>query len=200
MAFAGLGDNKEIGMNRLEYHDGFEASLRKYAPLAEKAGITSVITFSGPVFPDLNSEQGLRNTIVGLKRLAPIAADHGLTICMEPQNSKRDHPGYMCDTTAWGLEAVEAVGSPNAKLLYDVYHMQVTEGDVIETIRAHAQWFHHYHTGGAPGRHELDRKPGDILACRDVRYREHWFHRLCRPRIRSDKRTAGSADGGFCCL
>jgi hydroxypyruvate isomerase len=155
MAFAGLGDNKEIGLNRLEYHDGFEASLRKNAPLAEKAGITSVITFSGPVFPDLNSEQGLRNTIVGLKRLVPIAADHGLTICLEPQNSKRDHPGYMCDTTAWGLEAVKAVGSPNAKLLYDVYHMQVMEGDVIETIRTHAKWFHHYHTGGAPGRHEL---------------------------------------------
>jgi hydroxypyruvate isomerase len=114
-----------------------------------------VITFSGPVFPDLTGEQGLRNTIVGLKRLAPIAADYGLTICMEPQNSKRDHPGYMCDTTAWGLKAVEAVGSPNAKLLYDVYHMQIMEGDVIETIRTHASWIHHYHTGGVPGRHEL---------------------------------------------
>jgi hydroxypyruvate isomerase len=155
MAFAGLGDNREIGMNRLEYHDGFEASLRKNAPLAEKAGITSVIAFSGSLFPDLNSEQGLLNTIAGLKRLAPIAADHGLTICMEPQNSKRDHPGYMCDTTAWGLKAVEAVGSPNAKLLYDIYHMQIMEGDVIETIRSYAQWFHHYHTGGVPGRHEL---------------------------------------------
>jgi hypothetical protein len=74
MAFAGLGDNKRIGMNRLEYHDGFEASLRKNGPLAQKAGITSVITFSGQVFPDLNSEQGLRNTITGLKRLAPILA------------------------------------------------------------------------------------------------------------------------------
>jgi hydroxypyruvate isomerase len=155
MAFANLGDNKAIGMNRLEYHDDFEASLRKYGPLAEKAGISGVITFSGPFFPDLNSEQGLHNTIVGLKRLAPIAADHGLTICMEPQNSKRDHVGYMCDTTAWGLKAVESVGSPNVKLLYDVYHMQIMEGDVIETIRTHAQWFHHYHTAGVPGRHEL---------------------------------------------
>jgi hydroxypyruvate isomerase len=125
MAFAGLGDNKEIGMNRLEFHDGFESSLRKIGPLAEKAGITSVITLSGPVLPDLNSEQGLRNTIVGLKRLASIAADHPLTICMEPQNSKRDHPKYMCDSTAWDLKAVEAVGSPNAKLLYDIYHMQI---------------------------------------------------------------------------
>jgi hydroxypyruvate isomerase len=100
------------------------------------------------VFPDLNSGCGLRNTILGLKRLAPIAADYGLTICMEPQNDKQDHPGYMCNTTAWGLEAVD---SPNVKLLYDIYHMQIMEADAIETIRSHAQWFHHYHTGGVPG-------------------------------------------------
>jgi hydroxypyruvate isomerase len=156
MGWAGLGDNKAQGLNRIENHAGFEAALRQNAPRAARAGITSVITFSGPRAPDLNDEQGARNTILGLKRLAPIAATYGITICLEYQNSKREHPGYMCDHTPWGIRVVQETDSLNVRLLYDIYHMQIMEGDVIQTITTNAPWFHHYHTAGVPGRHELD--------------------------------------------
>jgi hydroxypyruvate isomerase len=85
-----------------------------------------------------------------------IAEDHGVTICLELLNSKRDHHDYMCDHTAWGVRVVQEVNSPNVKLLYDIYHMQIMEGDLIATIRANIQWIGHFHTGGVPGRHELD--------------------------------------------
>jgi hydroxypyruvate isomerase len=156
MAFAGLGDNKAQGLNRLEYHADFEAALRQNAPRAARAGITNVITFSGPRATDLNDEQGARNTVAGLKRLAPIAAEYGLTICLEYQNSKRDHPAYMCDNTPWGIRVAQETDSPNVRLLYDIYHMQIMEGDVIQTITTNAAWFHHYHLAGVPGRHEPD--------------------------------------------
>jgi hydroxypyruvate isomerase len=156
MAWADLGDNKAIGLNRIENHAGFEAALREHAPRAARAGIANVITFSGPRAPDLDDEQGARNTVLGLKRLAPIAADYGLTICLEYQNSKRDHPGYMCDRTPWGIRVVQETDSPNVSLLYDIYHMQVMEGDVIQTITTNGSWFHHYHMAGVPGRHEPD--------------------------------------------
>jgi hydroxypyruvate isomerase len=121
--------------------------------------VPNVITFSGnrggP--PErISDEEGARNTIAGLNRVKKIAEDHGVTICMELLNSKRDHPDYMCDHTAWGLRVVSEVNSPNVRLLYDIYHMQIMEGDLIETIRRNMQWIGHFHTGGVPGRHELD--------------------------------------------
>ena len=91
-----------------------------------------------------------------VNRIKKIAEDHGVTICLELLNSKRDHHDYMCDHTAWGVGVVQEVNSPNVKLLYDIYHMQIMEGDLIDTIRQNIQWIGHFHTGGVPGRHELD--------------------------------------------
>jgi len=152
--YAGGGEINNA-LNRVENHAAIEAAFRKNIPLAAKAGVPNVITFSG-LRNGLSDEEGARNTIAGLKRLKPIAEDNGVTINMELLNSKRDHHDYMCDHTAWGVRVCEEVNSPRIKLLYDIYHMQIMEGDLIATIRANHQWLGHFHTGGVPGRHELD--------------------------------------------
>jgi hydroxypyruvate isomerase len=154
MGYAGGG---EIGsaMNRIENHPKIEESFRKYIPLAAKAGVVNVITFSGNR-AGMSDEEGAKNTIIGLNRVKKIAEDHGVTICMELLNSKVDHHDYMCDHTAWGVQVVQAVNSPRVKLLYDIYHMQIMEGDLVRTIQKNIDWIAHFHTGGVPGRHELD--------------------------------------------
>ena len=154
MGYAGGG---EIGnaLNRLENHAAIEESFRKSIPMAEKAGVPNVITFSGNR-KGMSDDEGVRNTITGLNRVKKIAEDHGVNICLELLNSKVDHKDYMCDHTAWGVRVVEAVNSPRVKLLYDIYHMQIMEGDLIRTIQQNIQWLGHFHTGGVPGRHELD--------------------------------------------
>ncbi len=154
MGYAGGGEI-DRGLNRLENHAAIEAGFRKYIPLAAKAGVPNVITFSG-LRAGLSDEEGARNTVAGLRRLRSIAEDHGVTICMELLNSRVDHPDYMADHTAWGAKVVGEVGSPRIKLLYDIYHMQIMEGDLIATIRRHHEQIGHFHTGGVPGRHELD--------------------------------------------
>ena len=154
MAYAGGG---EIGkaLNRVENHSAIEQGFRTNIPLAAKAGVPNVITFSGNR-AGLSDDEGARNTVAGLNRVKKIAEDHGVTICLELLNSKRDHHDYMCDHTAWGVRVVQEVNSPNVKLLYDIYHMQIMEGDLIATIRQNIQWIAHFHTGGVPGRHELN--------------------------------------------
>jgi len=154
MGYAGGG---EIGnaLNRTENHAAIEQAFRTNIPLAAKAGVPNVITFSGNR-AGMSDEDGARNTIAGLNRLKKIGEDNGVTICLELLNSKRDHHDYMCDHTAWGVRVVQEVNSPNVKLLYDIYHMQIMEGDLIDTIRKNIQWIGHFHTGGVPGRHELD--------------------------------------------
>ena len=154
MGYAGGG---EIGnaLNHPEHHGAIEQAFRLNIPRAAKAGVPNVITFSGNR-AGLSDEEGARNTTAGLNRVKKIAEDHGVTICMELLNSKRDHADYMCDHTAWGVRVVREVHSPNVKLLYDIYHMQIMEGDLIATIRENIQWIGHFHTGGVPGRHELD--------------------------------------------
>jgi hydroxypyruvate isomerase len=154
MGYAGGGDIANA-LNRVENHATIEAGFRTNIPLAAKAGVPNVITFSGNR-GGMSDEEGARNTITGLKRVKKIAEDHGVTICMELLNSKHDHHDYMCDRTAWGVRVIEEVNSPNVKLLYDIYHMQIMEGDLIDTIRRNIQWIAHFHTGGVPGRHELD--------------------------------------------
>lgn len=154
MGYAGGGDIKR-GLNRTENHADIEAGLRQNIPLAAKAGVPNVITFSG-LRAGMSDDEGAKNTIAGLKRIRPIAEDHGVTVCLELLNSKRDHPDYMCDHTAWGVRVMEEVNSPRIKLLYDIYHMQIMEGDLIATIRQNHQWLGHFHTGGVPGRHELN--------------------------------------------
>jgi len=154
MGYAGGGD---IGnaMNRLENHDKIVQAFTENIPLAAKMGVANVITFSGnrKGMPD---DQGADNCIIGLNRVKKIAEDHGVTICVELLNSKLNHPDYMCDHTAWGVSVMRAVNSPHVKLLYDIYHMQIMEGDLMRTIQTNIEWIGHFHTGGVPGRHELD--------------------------------------------
>jgi hydroxypyruvate isomerase len=154
MGYAGAGDIGKA-LNRVENHAGIEAALRKNLPLAAKAGVPNVITFSGNR-DGLTDEEGARNTVTGLRRVRSMVEDHGVTLCLELLNSKVNHPGYMCDRTAWGVNVVGEVGSPKIKLLYDIYHMQIMEGDLIATIQANHEWIGHFHTGGVPGRHELN--------------------------------------------
>jgi hydroxypyruvate isomerase len=154
MGYAGGGDIGKA-LNRTENHAAIEQAFRVNIPLAAKAGVPNVITFSGNR-GGMGDDEGARNTIAGLNRVKKIGEDHGVNICIELLNSKRDHHDYMCDHTAWGVRVVEEVNSPNVKLLYDIYHMQIMEGDLIDTIRQNIRWIGHFHTGGVPGRHELD--------------------------------------------
>jgi hydroxypyruvate isomerase len=154
MGYAGGGEIASA-MNRPENHAKIEEGFRKYIPLAAKAGVPNVITFSGNR-NGMSDEEGARNTIAGLNRVKKIAEDHGVTICMELLNSKVDHHDYMCDHTAWGVQVVQAVNSPRVKLLFDIYHMQIMEGDLVRTIQKNIDCIAHFHTGGVPGRHELD--------------------------------------------
>ena len=154
MAYAGGGEIKSA-LNRTENHAAIEQAFRTNIPKAAAAQVPNVITFSGNR-AGMSDDEGARNTITGLNRVKKIAEDHGVTICLELLNSKHDHPDYMCDHTTWGVRVVQEVNSPNVKLLYDIYHMQIMEGDLIDTIRNNIQWLGHFHTGGVPGRHELD--------------------------------------------
>jgi hydroxypyruvate isomerase len=179
MGYAGGGTIPDA-LNRLEHHDAIEAAYRLNIPLAAKAGVPNVITFSGNR-RGMSDDEGARNTIAGLNRLKKIAEDNGVNICMELLNSKVNHPDYMCDHTAWGVRVVEEVNSPNVKLLYDIYHMQIMEGDLIATIRSNLQWLGHFHTGGVPGRHELDSTQevqwdGVMRAIADAGYKGYVAH------------------------
>jgi hydroxypyruvate isomerase len=154
MGYAGGGEIA-TALNRVENHGKIEEAFRKNIPLAAKFGVPNVITFSGNR-AGMSDEEGAKNTIAGLNRLKKIGEDHGVTICIELLNSKVDHKDYMCDHTAWGLQVVQAVNSPRVKLLYDIYHMQIMEGDLVATIQKNINWLGHFHTGGVPHRHELD--------------------------------------------
>jgi hydroxypyruvate isomerase len=142
------------GWNRVENHDGFVKEAERLLPLVKAAGIPNMIVFSGNR-EGLADAEGAKNCITGLKRITPLAEQLGVTIIMELLNSK-DHKDYQCDHTAWGVEVVKGVGSPRFKLLYDIYHMQRMEGDVIQNIRDSIQHIAHFHTGGVPGRAEID--------------------------------------------
>ena len=141
--------------NRLEHHDTLVAAYEPLLKASSAVGAKQVICFSGNR-AGLDDEQGLENCALGLKRLLPLAEKLGITLVMELLNSKVDHGDYMCDHTAWGVALCEKIGSANFKLLYDIYHMQIMEGDVIATIRTHHKYISHYHTGGVPGRNEID--------------------------------------------
>ncbi len=143
------------GLNRKENHEKIERELSENIPRAAAAGVPNVSTFSGNR-RGLSDQEGVENCVIGLNRVKGLAEQHGVTICLELLNSKVDHKDYQCDHTAWGAAVVRRVGSPRVKLLYDIYHMQIMEGDVIATIQANKEWIGHYHTGGVPGRHEID--------------------------------------------
>jgi hydroxypyruvate isomerase len=154
MGYAGGGTIPEA-LNRVENHAAIEAAFAKNIPIAAKMGVPNVITFSGNR-KGLSDDEGAKNCVIGLNKLKKIAEDNNVTICMELLNSKVNHKDYMCDHTAWGVGVMEQVNSPNVKLLYDIYHMQIMEGDLIHTITDNAKWLGHFHTGGVPGRHELN--------------------------------------------
>jgi len=141
--------------NRKENHDRLEKEMRENLTRAAAAKLPNVITFSGNRrgMPD---EEAKDNVVAGLNRVKKAAEDANVTVCLELLNSKVNHKDYQCDHTAWGVEVVKRVDSPRVRLLYDIYHMQIMEGDIIRTIRDNIPYIAHFHTGGVPGRHELD--------------------------------------------
>jgi hydroxypyruvate isomerase len=143
------------GFNDPSLHDQLLKEFTVTIPKAVDAGIKNLICFSGNA-NGLNREQGLENCARGLEPVVSLAAKHGITVSMELLNSKVDHADYQCDHTMWGVALCEKLGVDNFKLLYDIYHMQIMEGDVIATIRKYAKYISHYHTAGVPGRHEID--------------------------------------------
>jgi hydroxypyruvate isomerase len=143
------------GFNRKENHDKLIEELRANIEKAAAAGVPNVITFSGNR-RGLSDQEGLENCVAGLERIKGFAEEKGVTVCLELLNSKVNHKDYQCDHTAWGAEVCRRVNSPRVKLLYDIYHMQVMEGDIIRTIRQNIQHIGHFHTGGNPGRNEID--------------------------------------------
>jgi hydroxypyruvate isomerase len=145
----------EDGFNDPRLHPMLIGELNDAIPLAAKAGLPNLIAMFGNRRGRSDAE-GIANCAAGLKKVTPVAEAHGVTVCVELLNSKVDHPDYQGDHTAFGAAVMEEVGSPRVKLLYDIYHMQIMEGDVIRTIRDHRQWIAHFHTGGVPGRHEID--------------------------------------------
>jgi len=147
----------EIGncLNRTNNHDKVLKAMREHIEFASANGLPNVICFSGNR-RGMSDDEGLENCAAGLKQVVGLAEEKKVTICMELLNSKVNHADYMCDRTPWGVELVKRVGSPRFKLLYDIYHMQIMEGDVIRTVQENKEYIGHYHTGGNPGRHEID--------------------------------------------
>ena len=158
MGYAAVPDPKSRltkGWNHAAHHAWLIPAYERAIPLAAAAGVPNLICFSGNR-EGLSDEEGLANCVRGLEAVLPLAERHGVTICMELLNSKVNHPDYQCDRTPWGVSLVERLGSKRFKLLYDIYHMQIMEGDVISTLRANREHIAHYHTAGVPGRHEID--------------------------------------------
>jgi hydroxypyruvate isomerase len=154
MGYAGGGSIPD-GLNVKANHNAIVANFERLIPRAETARVPNVITFFGNR-RGMSDEEATANCIEGLNRVKRVAEDHGVTICVELLNSKVNHKDYQGDRTSFGVQVMKAVDSPRVKLLYDIYHMQIMEGDVIRTIRDNHQYIAHYHTGGVPGRHELD--------------------------------------------
>jgi len=162
------------GLNRRANHPAIEDEVGQKLALAQPYNLKNLIVFSGNR-AGWSDDAGLEATVEGLCRLAPAAEAAGVNLVLELLNSKVDHPDYQCDHTAWAVRAVEQVGSPRVKILYDIYHMQIMEGDLIRTIRAHTRHFGHVHTAGNPGRSDLDHTqeihyPAVIAALKESGY------------------------------
>jgi hydroxypyruvate isomerase len=143
------------GWNRPADHDKLVKESERLLPLVKAAGLPNMIVFSGNR-RGLPDSEGIENCAKGLKRIMPLAEQLGVTVAMELLNSKRSHKDYQCDHTVWGVELCKRVGSDRFKLLYDIFHMQIMEGDVVDTIRENVKYIAHFHTGGVPGRNEID--------------------------------------------
>ncbi len=157
LEIAAIGGHTTLtdGLNKRSNHDRIEGEILENLEHAQKYGIHGLMCFSGNRHGD-DDEEGVEVTATGLRRVAGAAEEAGVDLVLELLDSKVDHPEYQCDSTSWGVEVMERVGSPRVKLLYDIYHMQIMEGDLIRTIREYNRFFGHYHTAGNPGRNELD--------------------------------------------
>lgn len=147
--------NLEDGWGDAKFHQPLIERYQKHIDLVSDAGYKNLICFSGNA-RGKDPEEGLKNAVKGLKKILAQAEKRGVILQMELFNSKIDHPDYFADNSAWGIELCKRLDSPNFKLLYDIYHMQISEGDIIRTIQNHHQYFGHYHTAGVPGRNEID--------------------------------------------
>ena len=152
---SGAGLGLKTGFNRPDLHDELVADYERVIPLAAEAGVTNLICFSGNR-DGIDDETGMKNCAEGLKRLMPLCEKSGVTLAMELLNSKVNHKGYMCDHTIWGVELCRMIGSDRFKLLYDLYHMQIMEGDLIRNIQDYVEFVADFHVAGNPGRHEPD--------------------------------------------
>jgi hydroxypyruvate isomerase len=152
---SGVPGGIESGLNRTENHAKIAKYMEETIPVVAEAGYPNVICFSGNR-KGMDDAQGIENCAAGIKQFIAVAEKHKINVCMELLNSKVNHKDYMCDHTAWGVELCKRVGSERFKLLYDIYHMQIMEGDLIATIKSSHQYIGHYHTGGVPGRAEID--------------------------------------------
>ncbi len=151
----GFGGTIPDALNRSENHARIEASMRQGLDLCAKERAPNLITFSGNR-RGMSDEEGMDNCALFLNKIKSQAEDKGVTICIELLNSKVNHKDYMCDHAKWGVELMKRVNSPRVKLLYDIYHMQIMDGDIVRTIRENIEYLAHFHTGGNPGRHEID--------------------------------------------
>lgn len=157
--FSSMCNGAEIniarGWNDKQYHPTLIKNYTEMIPLVSKAGYKNLICLSGNK-NGMDDETGFQNCMEGLKQIMGLAEKNNVLIVMELLNSKVNHKDYMCDRTVWGVELAKRIGSENFKLLYDIYHMQIMEGDIISTIKTYSQYIAHYHTGGVPGRNEID--------------------------------------------
>ncbi len=173
----GAGKGIVEGWNNPDFHEELIADYKRVIPLVAEGGYTNLICFSGNR-NGMDDLVGLRNCAKGLKEIMPMAEEYGVVIQMELLNSKVNHKDYMCDTTQWGVSLCETIGSDNFKLLYDIYHMQIMEGDIIRNIQDYHTYFGHYHTGGNPGRNEINDSqelnyPAIMKAILDTGYTGH---------------------------
>ncbi|MBS4062928.1 MAG: TIM barrel protein [Chitinophagaceae bacterium] len=155
MCYTGGKISLTEGWNDKKNQDWLIKDYTEAIPLVAQAGYKNLICFSGNR-NGMDEETGLQNMSNGIKQIIGLAEKHGVTIQIEVFNSKVNHPDYMADNTQWTIELCKRIGSPNFKILYDIYHMQISEGDIINTIQKNHQYFGHYHTAGVPGRHEIN--------------------------------------------
>jgi hydroxypyruvate isomerase len=174
------GSGIKDGINDKKNHSTIEQKMREAIKAAAAAGAPNVIVLAGDR-KGLTDEEGLENSVLFLNNIKGLAEEQGVTLCTELLNSKVNHPGYMCDRTSWGVELCKRVNSPRVKLLYDIYHMQIMEGDIIRTIQQNIKYIGHFHTAGNPGRHEFDdtqemNYKGICRAIADLGYQGYLSH------------------------
>lgn len=155
MCYTSGDNNLNKGLNNPIYHQKLIDEYVEVIPIMAKAGYKNLICFTGKR-EGMDDETGMKNCMTALSKILPVAEKNGVTMVMELLNSKVDHKDYMCDHVEWGAELCKRIGSDHFKLLFDIYHMQIQEGDIIRNIKDYHQYIAHYHTGGVPGRHEIN--------------------------------------------